>query len=179
MDIETCDGKVIFLDRSETAQYYLVETNNNEQLIGLVEEETLFSSKFLRIGLISRDGSRIECHKYFPFNSIASIIPMGKKEAIALFNNTNPFQNPFNPSLDSDNQLPPFNFELDFELKKKWRSDKKVMVAKLGISLVSLVVVFVLVAKSPILKEVAFGCGIATIALLLSVTVDLIRSEVY
>lgn len=174
------DIRIVFQnphDSYEMRPYFLVETINNEQTVGFIEEHNAFSSKFLKV-IIPKSVNRKESYKYIPFNSITYLSPMSKEEAIGFLSSRAASQD-FDQQANQDNQLPPFNFELDFELKKKWRSDKKIMVVKLGISLVSLVAMFVLMLKFPVLKEVTFGCIIISMVLLLSVIMDLIRSEVY
>lgn len=170
------DIEVLIHDPYEMRPYFLVQTINDEQIIGFIEEYDVFSSKFLKV--ITPGGTnRKETYKYIPFSSVDYITPISKEAAISLISSMT--AQPYDQYNNQANQLPPFNFELDFTLKQKWDSDKKVMIGKLAISLVLLVGVFVLTLKFPMLKEVALGSSLASILVLFSVIVDLKRSKLY
>lgn len=167
--------EIIFQNPYEMRPYFLVQTINDEQMVGFIEEYDVFSSKFLKV-LTPGGTNRKETYKYIPFSSVDYITPISKEAAISLISS---MAQPYDQYNNQANQLPPFNFELDFTLKQKWDSDKNIMIGKLAISLVLLVGVFVLTLKFPMLKEVALGSSLASILMLLSVIVDLRRSKLY
>lgn len=170
------DIEVVFQNPYEMRPYFLVQTINDEQMVGFIEEYDVFSSKSLKV-ITPGGANRKETYKYIPFSSINHITPISKEAAISLISSMT--AQPYSQYGNQLNQLPPFNFELHYKLKQKWESDRKFMIAKLVISLVLLVGAFVLGIKYPTLKEVVFGANIVSMLVLMSVIVDLIRSKLY